>query len=105
QCVRPGEVSEQLAETGLGIGDVDQRLRDDGAPAAVFPVLVGAPGAVAVDVVLTTEGVAEPCGNLCRLKSAAEAASDGGIYGGGRRVRVDQRADGVEEHGAGCGRE
>ena len=62
---------------------------------------LGAPAREAVDFFLSAEGGAESRRDDIGFEAAAEASVDGGVDGRGRRLGVDQRADGIEEHGGG----
>ena len=96
---RPAEVSEQLLEAALRVGHVAEHLADDVPPAPPLALLAGPQSAGQVEGLLAREGSAESPRDLGDGEPAAERLRHGGINGGGGRLRMNERADRVEDDG------
>ena len=55
---------------------------------------------VAVKVLLAAKRYTEARGDFCQRPAAAVLPAHGRVHFGGRRLRMNQRANGIEEHGA-----
>ena len=94
------DVALVLEETAESMKKSIEHLRHDLPPPLAFALLTRPPALCPILRLLACEGLEKTRADLCRREPAAVASADFCINHGGRRVGMNQGADGVEDDAA-----